>query len=235
MELQVRDNIHSTNYAKAFFADWLRLALLEKFGGIWMDSSIFLNDPLYLSMMHAEANANPHCEVAGFQIPIDEFQTRSEYPVIENWMILAPPNSKFVTSWRTEHLKALRIGFDAYRLFVEDSSFDPQLIYKHSGTYLTQHVCAQVAMQSRSDLPSSYAMLRNALTGPLSMQADCTFSTPCIALHMKMETYRMRPIVKIRGFDRTLGTAADIIVLLLTLAYLYMFLRITCKRRGCSL
>lgn len=207
LQLQEVDEISAKTLEKAFFADWLRLALLEKYGGVWMDASIFLNDPSYLDQLHAEA-CTAQAEVAGFHIPI--FQTLPAFPVIENWMIMAPPQSPFIRAWRQEHLHALRIGFPSYRAEIESKQkVNPQKIFKIFGTYLTQHVCAQAVMQLRNDLPSSYALLRNALEGPLLLQEDCKWSPACIGAKMRRKVYTQLPIVKLRGCDRKLGTRAQ--------------------------
>jgi hypothetical protein len=207
LQLQEVDEISAKTLEKAFFADWLRLALLEKYGGVWMDASIFLNDPSYLDQFHAEA-CTKQVEVAGFHIP--PFQTLPTFPVMENWMIMAPPQSPFIRAWRQEHLRALRSGFPAYRAKIEsEQKVNPQKIFKNFGTYLTQHVCAQAVMQLRNNLPSSYALLRNALEGPFLLQQDCKWSPACIGAQIHRNVYTQLPIVKLRRCDRKFGTRAQ--------------------------
>lgn len=232
LELQELDGISADALEKEFFADWLRLALLEKFGGAWLDASIFLNDTAYLDQLHAET-CTAQAEVAGFHIPI--FQTLPAFPVIENWMIMAPPQSPFIRAWRQEHLHALRIGFPAYRAKIEsEQKVNPQKIFKNSGTYLTQHVCAQAVMQLRNDLPSSYALLRNALEGPFLLQEDCKWSPACIGAQMRRKVYTQLPIVKLRGCDRKFGTRAlhSLPIALVFLGIGFIALAIWKYRRG---
>lgn len=197
-ELQLRDGISIDSHA--FFADWLRLALLEKYGGVWLDGSIFLNDPQYLPRMHAEACLK-RVEIAGFEM--SGYQTLNDYPVLENWMLLSPPRSPFISSWRQEHLLAIKIGFSAYKAQIQlEKKVDPQKIYYSSGTYLTQHVCAQAAMQKRNDLPSTYALLRSAGQGPFGLQNFCNWSKWRIGITINMGGHKLLPIVKLRGSDR---------------------------------
>ena len=79
----------------AIVADLIRLMLLEKYGGVWMDSSIFLNEDL--GWVYSEIDNHD-----AFVFYSDECTLDESNPVTENWFIIAPENSKFIKCWLKE-------------------------------------------------------------------------------------------------------------------------------------
>ena len=82
--------------------DYLRLALLAKHGGIWIDATIFMTASL--AWVH-EAGKGGKDLVAFY---LDGFTSRSEYPVVESWFLASPPRSRTVMLWRNEFFKLLQ-------------------------------------------------------------------------------------------------------------------------------
>ena len=78
-------------------SDLIRLMLLERYGGIWMDFSILITRPLdwvvelFLSVRHG---------VFAFynQFP-DEYRVNAQRPIIDNVFIAAKQGSKFLAYW----------------------------------------------------------------------------------------------------------------------------------------
>lgn len=90
-------------------ADWLRLQLLIRHGGVWMDGSTLLTTNLdWVHSLHDEIDAG----VVGFYI--DRYTTDPRFPIIENWFIAAPPQDPFVIAWAAELDAALALGEDGY-------------------------------------------------------------------------------------------------------------------------
>ena len=81
--------------------DWLRLCLIEKHGGVWLDSSIICNGTIEQCMDLNETR------VVGFECPIGE-------GVLESWAFGARPNHPFITAWKQEFRRAIVMGYDAY-------------------------------------------------------------------------------------------------------------------------
>lgn len=79
----------------AIVADYIRLSLLKKYGGIWMDASILLTENFdwFLSRMNGFEN---------FVFYTDECTTNFDKPIIENWFIAARENSDFIRDWFSE-------------------------------------------------------------------------------------------------------------------------------------
>lgn len=79
----------------ANISDYIRLALLSKYGGIWMDASIFLTenfDWVYEKYNYQDA----------FVLYSDDCTTDLSNPITETWLIFAPENSQFVRDWFDE-------------------------------------------------------------------------------------------------------------------------------------
>lgn len=90
-------------------ADWLRLQLLIRHGGAWMDGSTLLTTNLdWVHSLHDEIDAG----VVGFYI--DRYTTDPRFPIIENWFIAAPPQDPFIVDWAAELDVALALGEDGY-------------------------------------------------------------------------------------------------------------------------
>lgn len=109
----------------AVYSDLIRLMLLEKFGGFWMDISTILN---YQLVNLCELAAAKQAELLLFTKPANGYIksaiTSLEYPVTENWFLGAIKNSKFISDWKSELLGCL-------------TSLEPASFYKKDKNYLT--------------------------------------------------------------------------------------------------
>ena len=76
-------------------SDIIRLRLLEKYGGVWIDASTILLEDLdkFISKDNLTFFITPKSSL--------------ENPVFENWFISAPPNNKVIKIWIEEVLLAL--------------------------------------------------------------------------------------------------------------------------------
>jgi predicted acetyltransferase len=126
--------------------DWIRLYLIKKYGGIWMDISIVLNDPQEIEDIYnivMNSNKNSCCyEMYFHRIKVNN----KEYPGIENWFIMAKPNSEIINKWLNEFEYAIEIGFDKYSEYINKNNYilsEGCKKYK----YLTVYRCIQVVMQ----------------------------------------------------------------------------------------
>jgi hypothetical protein len=178
-------------------ADWIRLKIISEKGGIWLDASIFINDPKPILELYYHANIN-NSEIGGFTIN-SILQTDFRYPVLENWCFMAPPQSPFMIEWKTEFDLALWMGFDEYIQFQKEINM--QKIVSMYKSYLTMHVCAQVIIQKRYQQglnPIQYLKLIKAEETFYKLHTDCHWKLDCI-IDSNKEKY---DVVKIRRCDR---------------------------------
>jgi mannosyltransferase OCH1-like enzyme len=120
-------------------ADWLRIALLQTYGGIWLDASIVLTQPLDWAMDLQQKN---NSEFVGFYI--DGFSTDKERPVIENWFMASVPQSGFITDWCAEFThEVINRSASAYLTLLRNSRTYEEVVQNiKNPEYLAMHVAA---------------------------------------------------------------------------------------------
>ncbi len=104
-------------------SDIIRLLLLEKYGGIWIDAST-----LMLKNLDTFLNKN---DLTLFLTPSSTFQN----PVFENWFISSPPHNKIIKNWTNESIYAI-YNKDIY--IKESPEFNKKTVNDHS--YLICHL-----------------------------------------------------------------------------------------------
>lgn len=128
-------------------SDWLRICLIVRYGGLWLDATTICVD-------HVETWLDVAAErVVGFECPIKEGQST---PALENWAFAARPGHPLARAWQREFGHAIRVGFDAYKAQNRDA-LGAHPIYGHMpyltmhGAYLKVHDDAQVFMRNVYD------------------------------------------------------------------------------------
>ncbi|WP_374341244.1 capsular polysaccharide synthesis protein [Azonexus sp.] len=128
--------------------DLLRLMLLEKYGGIWLDYSAFLTTPLDWIIDLTKRNDT---EALVFYNQFhDEYLNSTERPVIENGLIAARPQSRFIRIWRKKLEQCL--FSDDYKTYFEKKNNYQELIKnfitkdKRTLSYLSCYISAQWVM-----------------------------------------------------------------------------------------
>jgi len=128
----------SFNDSSARESDIVRLLVLEKYGGIWSDATIFLTQPYPFSL-------TSYHPFIGYYI--DSFTTDKDYPVLESWFFATVPNGEFITKWREAFFKLEEYNSVEEAIeSVKARGIDLQNI--SNPTYLYIHVAAQSVMQT---------------------------------------------------------------------------------------
>jgi len=120
------------------FADFLRVELLMKRGGVWMDASIFITDGSFLDKMYQEMIKNKY-DACFYEYK--EMTLLPEQPHIDNWFMMAPKGSKIITDLYKEFERAYDMDFLKYKnnvLIPSNILLDKTIGYGES-TYLMQH------------------------------------------------------------------------------------------------
>lgn len=126
---------HSDNIAR--ISDFIRLYILSKYGGIWLDAYTLL--PRSLDWIY-DIDSD---FIAYYR---DASTTKQEYKCIENWFIACSPKNEFVTLWYNEFMRINDYNtIDDYVQFVKDQNVDLQNINDYH--YLTCYVSCQYLMQ----------------------------------------------------------------------------------------
>ena len=81
-------------------SDLIRLELLVKYGGIWMDASVFLTQSMDWILNRIKDHDT-------FLFYSDECTLDFSNPIPESWFIVCPKNNKFIIDWRDEFKKCI--------------------------------------------------------------------------------------------------------------------------------
>ena len=128
------------------FADFLRLYLLLKNGGVWIDFGSFIVDGKFLDDYYNEMHTQK------YDVCLYEYTTRStkmnhvHIPYYENWFIVAPKNSRFIKDLYDEFVKAHQMNFLTYKKEVLGNAYTnlTNTLGYEDGTYLMQHAIIQI-------------------------------------------------------------------------------------------
>jgi hypothetical protein len=155
-------------------SDWVRLALLSRHGGIWLDATTLVFRSL--NFVH-EIQQQHALDFVGY---FNRDKTHNAaFPMVENWFLAAPPNSPFVTDWLMEFDKSMRNGGERY---VDEVSARHDIKNLLQGfddrVYFSMHIAAQVCLRH----PNSYALcLMAAETDAFKLAADLFWDVERIA------------------------------------------------------
>jgi hypothetical protein len=142
-------------------ADWIRMYLLNIYGGCWMDASIIINSPTVMDELY-DKSLNTQADLTVFKADLLD---KNKYTFIhssgillplyiENWFIYAPKNSILIKLWLEEYTRAIKMGFTEYKKKAIEENVISVVFSNDEDVYLTQHLCIQYVLQKRiKDLP----------------------------------------------------------------------------------
>lgn len=178
-------------------ADFARLLIVAKYGGIWMDSSIICTESL--AWVHKHGDGDEGCDLVGFYAP---FTTNMKYPVTENWFFAAPVQSEFMKDWLSEAL--FMTTFPSESAYVDYISMNTRNFEWHdmrsSLPYLIMHLCASVVQQRNYGKYKMY--MYNALEGPFKYLSENNWELPKSFESLCKNKSLQTPLIKMRGKER---------------------------------
>jgi len=176
-------------------SDFIRLHILEKYGGVWSDASIIMNGPI--DFIHS----NKGYDLVGYHL--DGFTSIPESPVIESWFLAAPPGSEFIKKWRECFTKIN--DFDTAEDYVKSITDQGVNISKIDGpAYLAIHVAAQYVLQKQMtpDEVSIKLYLPKAEDGPYKYLHENGWNIKESVNSLCDKKYTDQPLIKLRGCER---------------------------------
>ena len=198
----IDDDIDSIKHGKdsmARFSDYVRLCVLAKYGGFWIDASIICHHPF--TWLHG-VQKKLDVELVGYYM--DGF-TLEEYkpycPVIESWFFACIPNSNYMKDWKNEFLSTKDYNtIDDYL-----TNIDSQLISRQKigglSNYLAIHIAAQKIMQTNRDKYN--ICLFSECNGPLKPLCENGWDSPFFVL---------LPSLSFSGQNKFIKLAVSIII-----------------------
>lgn len=134
-----------SNLGSTRFSDFLRLELLSKTGGVWMDASIFITDGSFIDTYYDQMQKYKF-DVLLYELTVKTID--KNIPYLENWFIMAPKESKLIADLYKEFDKAYEMGFYDYKMKVlipSGVNLDGTIGYNER-TYLMQHAIINYLM-----------------------------------------------------------------------------------------
>lgn len=179
-------------------ADWLRLALLRRHGGIWLDASLFLTAPLDWVQEFATRH-----EIGYVGFFIDKFTVDRARPVIENWFMAACPSHPFIEALYAEFTRRILEGggAEAYLAALRESGEYTVAVQRiNQPDYLIMHVaCGRLLRKGDYRL----CLLR---AEDLAFYYPALFGWSKTALYLHLAVYRANArlpgVIKFRSGDR---------------------------------
>ncbi len=187
-----------TGAGATLHADWLRLALLHRHGGIWLDASTFLTQPLdWVFAQHAASGSDL---VAYF---LGRYTQDASTPVVENWFLAAPPGSRFIADLYREFTEqVLVLGGASYAKKLAAQGGYAQLL---QGIDMPEYLSMHLGMQRllRSGTPYRLSLQR-AEDGPFFYHALGSWGRTALKarLLMRRAASAPPPLIKLRKPDR---------------------------------
>ena len=189
----IDDDIYGLRWAKTpqKSTDFIRISLLEKYGGVWLDATLLVNTPL--DWLY---NFTGY-EFIGYYF--DSSSTKKNWPIVENWFLACTTGCRFVALWKEEFWRIN--DFDTLEDYIQNLKDQGVDLQKVSWEYLVMHMAAQQVLQKRmtfGEIREELYLMR-AEDGPFKYQAKNEWDThkTLLALQESRE-----PLVKFIGSSR---------------------------------
>lgn len=185
-------------------SDLVRLFLLAKYGGVWLDATVLLAERLVF--FDGVAHPGPGPEFSAFYLEM--FTTNGQCPVIESWALACRPQAPFVSAWLREFLSIPMVP-DGVALKLKDyldAGVDIQNI--DNGHYLLIHVAAQFILQFHRHLVSME--LYSAEETPYKYLMDADWESDRAVCAMVAGFPHRGGVFKLRSLERAMLTPEDV-------------------------
>jgi hypothetical protein len=181
-------------------ADWLRIHLLARHGGVWMDASMLLSRDL--AWLH-ETRKRRAADYVGFYI--DRYTTRPELPIVENWLMASVPGGRFATALAAAFDRALDEGAEALLQRLQSEGRRERVVQaltEDFQRYLLMHVAASELLDREPQL--ARLVLLRAEDGPFAWHAGVGWRKRHLFARLALVPCpRVLPaVLKLRGGDR---------------------------------
>lgn len=179
-------------------ADWIRLELLRRHGGIWLDASTILTQPLDWVL---QEQARTGADFVGYYL--QQYTSVPDRPVVENWFMAAPPGSAFIEDLQREFTQEViaRTG-EQYIAHLQAQGLYTQALQRiDMPAYLTMHLALQVILLRGG----SYRLgLSPAESGPYFLHVQGRWRRAALKLRLLFMRARgpLPPLIKLRSPDR---------------------------------
>lgn len=169
-------------------SDIVRSNILQRYGGVWIDATIYMTAPL---------NFTGNYEFYGYKI--EQFTSKPGIPVVENWFFATVPQGRFITAWRDEFMKAENFPSikDALNALKDQGVMYDKIPIQE---YLFMHICAQKVLQQDPTLLRSMSLQVAEETAFKYLTANNWNDAK--GLESLGRSENVSPLIKFRGGER---------------------------------
>jgi hypothetical protein len=187
-------------------ADWIRVCLLKKYGGCWMDASIIINNPNELENLYNKS-VEKKSQFTGFTY--GNKKTNTGIPsYIENWFIISPKRSSLISLLYSEFTDAIEMELINYKKKIINEEVDISALTGGYGInddniYHTMHACIQYIIQKK-DTNISMVLMR-AEDSMFKVHDGCGYNDECIMNTIKDKKNEVKniPYIKLTNGSRS--------------------------------
>ncbi len=180
----------------ANLSDLIRLKLLKKYGGVWLDASIILEEAI--DDFFLEKN-NSFDIVAYYN---ESQSTGCNIPVIESWLLAAPKDSDFINKWLF-YFQPIEVkgSKEFYQQWREHENFDELSKGLGDPSYLLVYMAAKLALDDLKN--KSNILLHCCDDSAFSIQILSQWRTrKCVTNFYMKDVAISSPIYKLTNGDR---------------------------------
>jgi len=190
-----------TNLKAVHIADWIRLYLLEKYGGYWCDASLIINDKKACNQLRDESIKKKSLFTGFYN---GDFCKKNKFCHVENSFMLAPKNSPVIKAWRKEFERAIDMGFENYKqLLKKNKKLKLYNIYcKNNDIYLTAFACFYNISEYFDQEIKDHFILYDTRNTIFKMQRECNWNTKCIHRKLNNKNAKKHPYIKLIAANR---------------------------------
>ena len=182
-------------------SDWVRLYLLNKYGGLWLDASIIVNNEEKLNELVKESFLN-NSDITSYYLN-SRIVNDQHFTHIETSFLMSPVNSYFVERWKKEFEYAIDIGFKNYKNLLLSQGFNLEKIFNggDDDVYLMIHACAYKVGSEYIFNPN--VLLYKAEDEIYYLQETCGWENKCISDKLnKDSSVKNIPLIKLVNKNR---------------------------------
>ena len=182
-------------------SDWVRLYLLNKYGGLWLDASIIVNNEEILNELVKESFLN-NSDLTSYYLN-SRIVNDQHFTHIETSFLMSPVNSYFVERWKKEFEYAIDIGFKNYKNLLLSQGFNLKKIFDggDDDVYLMIHACAYKVGSEYIFNPN--VLLYKAEDEIYYLQETCGWENKCISDKLnKDSSVKNIPLIKLVNKNR---------------------------------
>lgn len=170
-------------------ADFVRLDVIRRYGGLWMDASVYLNRPIDWIF------DDPEAEFSGYRFK--RFSVKESWPFIENWFIAAPQGSRFIEDWYTEFMKYN--SYETVEEYIQNEIKDVDYSTVPNVSYHLAYISCQKCLQKNGPYTLN---LKDADTDGFIHLEETGWNYEEAAKRFLNGYYKTTNLVKLTGPDR---------------------------------